>query len=180
VALPLGEWLHVAGTYQPSQFMRLYVNGQLIHEVTSNIPSQIFSNSSDLWLGRQFSTSPDFHLPGMIDEAAVYARALTSAEFLEHYLAATTLAGDYNNDGIVNAADYVVWRNAAAGATLPNDTTPGVVTAADYAVWRANFGNSLAAGSGAATFSGVPEPSGVLLAILAGLIYIGLIVRCRA
>jgi hypothetical protein len=177
VALPLGQWLHLAGTYQPNQFMRLYVNGELVHEVTSNIPANIFSNTSDLWLGRQFSSSADFHLPGLIDEAAVYARALTSAELLEHYLAATTLAGDYNDDGVVDAADYVVWRNAAIGAALPNDTTPGVVSAADYAVWRSNFGNSLAAGSGAAALAGVPEPGGVLLAILAGLIYIGLIVR---
>jgi hypothetical protein len=49
--------------------------------------------------------------------------------------------GDYNNNGIVDAADYARWRNSLDGAvTLPNDSTPGMVTAADYDVWKANFG----------------------------------------
>ncbi|HEX3601874.1 MAG TPA: DNRLRE domain-containing protein, partial [Lacipirellulaceae bacterium] len=28
--------------------------------------------------------------------------------------------GDYNNDGVVNAADYVVWRSSVGASTLPN------------------------------------------------------------
>jgi hypothetical protein len=52
-------------------------------------------------------------------------------------------AGDYNNNGTVDAADYVAWRdNLGQSVTLPNDSTPGTVTQADYEVWRANFGNS--------------------------------------
>jgi hypothetical protein len=43
--------------------------------------------------------------------------------------------GDYNNDGVVNAADYVLWRK---GGPLQNDPTPGVQPG-DYTVWRANF-----------------------------------------
>jgi hypothetical protein len=46
--------------------------------------------------------------------------------------------GDFNNNGVVDAADYVLWRD---GGTLQNDPTPGV-QAADYAVWRANFGKT--------------------------------------
>ena len=34
----------------------------------------------------------------------------------------TVLAGDYNEDGTVDAADYVVWRNNLNGTTLPNET----------------------------------------------------------
>jgi hypothetical protein len=47
--------------------------------------------------------------------------------------------GDYNNNGVVDAADYVLWRK---GGTLQNDPTPGVQPA-DYDVWRANFGKSV-------------------------------------
>ena len=55
------------------------------------------------------------------------------------------LPGDYNNNGTVDAADYVLWRK---GGPLQNEVdTPGVVNAADYTAWRARFGNS---GSGAA------------------------------
>jgi hypothetical protein len=79
--------------------------------------------------------------------------------------------GDYNNDGTVNAADYVIWRKKL-GTTfqLPNEVsgvTPGSVTQEDYTAWRARFGNTSGAGSGA-TVSAVPEPStfaSVLMAI---------------
>ncbi len=79
--------------------------------------------------------------------------------------------GDYNNNGVVDAADYVLWRN---GGTLANDPTPGNQPA-DYGVWRANFG-SVTGPSGPSTLvsgavvyvtsasaAAVPEPSTVLL-----------------
>src|SRR4029079_13590392 len=50
------------------------------------------------------------------------------------------VTGGVNNDGVVNAADYVVWRKSSPTTTLPNDDTPGVVDASDYANWRGNFG----------------------------------------
>ena len=82
--------------------------------------------------------------------------------------------GDFNNNGTVDAADYVLWRN---GGTLQNDPTPGV-QAADYDVSRANFGNTGGVPSGPSSlfrgpviyvtsFSGsgaaVPEPSCIIL-----------------
>ncbi len=63
--------------------------------------------------------------------------------------------GDYNGNGTVDAADYVLWRN---GGPLQNEVdTPGTVTAADYTEWRARFGNSSGSGSGLGA-SNVPEP----------------------
>lgn len=54
-----------------------------------------------------------------------------------------TLAGDYNNDGTVDASDYVVWRqHNGTAVVVPNDTTSGNVSADDYNVWKANFGNT--------------------------------------
>ena len=58
------------------------------------------------------------------------------------FLAAAGLPGDFNNDGTVDAADYVVWRKGLSTATY---------TPAAYNVWRANFGASLGVGSGGAT-----------------------------
>jgi hypothetical protein len=55
------------------------------------------------------------------------------------------LPGDYNNNGTVDAADYVLWRD---GGPLANEVdTPGTVNQADYTEWRARFGNP---GSGSA------------------------------
>ena len=78
------------------------------------------------------------------------------------------LPGDYNNDGNVDAADYVVWRKTfgQTGAFLPADGDgSGTVDQADYAMWRANFG---ATSTAALNSSGqVPEPSFVRFAAIA-------------
>src|SRR6185312_4609006 len=51
--------------------------------------------------------------------------------------------GDYNNNGVVDAGDYVVWRKLLnQNVTMPNDSTPGTVTPADYTTWRAHFGET--------------------------------------
>jgi hypothetical protein len=79
---------------------------------------------------------------------------------------APVLAGDYNDDGTVNAADYTVWRDRFGATTaLPNETvTPGMVTQEDYDAWKSNFG---AMGSGAALGAGaVPEPGSVVLGLI--------------
>jgi hypothetical protein len=53
---------------------------------------------------------------------------------------------DYNENGVVDAADYVVWRNSL-GQTVPAGTAgdgngDGMVTSADYDLWRADFGST--------------------------------------
>jgi hypothetical protein len=91
------------------------------------------------------------------------------------------VAGDYNSDGTVNAADYVVWRDRS-GQTfqLPNEVpgvTPGMVTQDDYDAWRARFGNtSVAAAAGALRGDAVPESSSLiyLAAGMAGVLATGL------
>jgi hypothetical protein len=73
------------------------------------------------------------------------------------------LLGDFNDDGKVDAADYVIWRkNETANAALPNDD--GLTTqAARFDLWKANFGNMTMPGGGAGA---VPEPaSWTLLAL---------------
>jgi hypothetical protein len=77
------------------------------------------------------------------------------------------LAGDYNDDGVVDAADYTVWRdNFDSNGPLPNETASlGIVDTADFEAWKANFG-AMSAGSGQATTSGVPEPASWLIALV--------------
>lgn len=67
----------------------------------------------------------------------------------------TLLAGDYNQDGTVNAADYVTWRK-------------GLASGGSYAAWRSNFGASFGAGGN----SIVPEPG--LLTLLIGAALFGM------
>jgi hypothetical protein len=61
--------------------------------------------------------------------------------------------GDYNSDGIVDAADYTVWRDKLGMTVLafsnPDGSGNGLVDQADYDVWKSNFGNTQPMGSGA-------------------------------
>jgi hypothetical protein len=84
-------------------------------------------------------------------------------------IVSTPLPGDYNNNGIVDAADYVVWRKAGATDYLPNDITPGTVNASDYTVWRAHFGQSAGGGSEASAHAAVPEPTTLALLMFAAM-----------
>jgi hypothetical protein len=84
------------------------------------------------------------------------------------------LVGDYNNSGVVDAADYVVWRqNLGQTIALPNrdQNNNGPISAADYNSWKANFGRTNL-GSSALHASAVPEPSSlaILMASMLGLI----------
>ena len=57
--------------------------------------------------------------------------------------APSPLTGDYNNNGVVDAADYVVWRNnQGTSNALPNDPIGGMIGAAQYNQWRAHFGQT--------------------------------------
>ncbi len=78
------------------------------------------------------------------------------------------LAGDYNNDGLVNLADFTVWRaNLGSTASLANDDTPGVGPD-DYAVWKSQFANS--AGTVEVASQPIPEPRAIDLLALTILI----------
>jgi hypothetical protein len=80
----------------------------------------------------------------------------------------TFMDGDFNGDGIVDAADYVVWRKT-------DRTQDG------YHLWRTHFGQS--AGSGAAfdterSSAAVPESRTWVLLLAAMLSYLALMPRC--
>jgi hypothetical protein len=72
------------------------------------------------------------------------------------------LPGDYNLDGVVDAADNVLWRKTLANIVAPysgaDGNGNGVIDQDDLAVWRSNFGRSLApAASSAASASADPR-----------------------
>lgn len=81
----------------------------------------------------------------------------------------TGIFGDFNNDGTVDAEDYVTWRKFSGTNTpLPNDNGNGVpIGPADYTLWQANFGRPPGSGSGMLVAGGsVPEPAAVVLGLL--------------
>jgi hypothetical protein len=93
------------------------------------------------------------------------------------------LFGDFNKDGVVDAADYTVWRDTLGqtGSEFVAGESPLVhnhpkadgnhdflVDEADYAVWKSYFGQpGLGAGAGSLGGGGtVPEPASAFLLIL--------------
>lgn len=75
-----------------------------------------------------------------------------SAEFAEvTNLADLNLAGDFNSDGTVDAADYTVWRDSDGDL-------------ADYQIWVDNYGSTLALSSSnsSANPTSVPEPTSLV------------------
>lgn len=92
-----------------------------------------------------------------------------------------TVAGDFNVDGRVDAADFVVWRrsgNIASGAqfTQGDADFDGDVDGADLTAWRSQFGfvrQPLSPGLGnGAALTAVPEPGafGVLVLLSSSLV----------
>ena len=77
-----------------------------------------------------------------------------------------TTTGDYNGNGVVDAADYVLWR-ATLNQTVPepgdgaDGNRSGTVDDGDYDFWREHFGEvvpDLATG-GSGQVAAVPEPA---------------------
>jgi hypothetical protein len=75
------------------------------------------------------------------------------------------LAGDFNNNGRVDAADYTLWRNNKdTNNALLNDGGLGTPIDQDhYNLWRTNFGMGT---GGAGSVTAVPEPGTILMALL--------------
>lgn len=93
--------------------------------------------------------------------------AYTPSSIILEVLSVTALPGDYNANGVVDAADYVVWRNTLGqtGSGLAADGNfNNQIDSGDFNVWKAYFGQT--AGSGAA-LTAVPEPSSLFLGIAA-------------
>ncbi len=97
-----------------------------------------------------------------INEAGqITGQGLINGEYHAYLLTPVTIPGDFNHNGTVDAADYVVWRKGIGVAPTPDN----------YNLWRAHFGQAAGGGSNATGFASanpaIPEPTSLALLLLA-------------
>jgi hypothetical protein len=83
---------------------------------------------------------------------------------------------DFNQDGIVNDDDYLVWKEDFGSTTvLAADANRNkVIDAADYTIWRNRFGSVIGgSGSLAANIAAIPEPTALLLSATGVVLLLG-------
>jgi hypothetical protein len=125
---------------------------------------------------------PQFQiLPGVTHLGGLYLTEGSGLAFLnDHFLRASQVSapGDYNQNGTVDAADYVLLRKYNNSATtLPNDLT-AETGPTDYPACRYYFGQPPGPGSNSLVNTAIPEPATAIFLMFATAI--SCLLRCRA
>jgi Dockerin type I domain len=142
---------------------------------TSNLAEVGPNSSIHLGVGGELALGTAWDSNGLGDLTFVYQTvdgAINQGIVYFGQKPTVSLSGDYNGNGKVDAADYVVWRKnlgklSGATSSQGDGDGDGDVDSTDYNTWRSNFGVSLGAGSGAGlNGSQVPEPSTIVFLTL--------------
>ncbi len=131
-------------TWVPVEVIADYGEGTFQATVDGFTFSGNFSTSAGNNTFRRISIGEIGNSPAFIDNL--------SAQILS-----VGLAGDFNADDVVDAADYVVWRKGLGTTYTQND----------YNTWCANFGRTVGSGNGNWEPATVPEPATTLLPLIA-------------
>jgi hypothetical protein len=176
-----GSWHMLTWTFDTTSGQLIsYFDGMQVDTFMSAAASlnmiQSSSTVGSFGLKGDDNTNPFINGSYSLDEAWVFQGVLTAGQIsglfsANNVGAAPAVTGDYNSNGVVDAADYTVWRDrfgqtfALAGEN-PTAATPGLVDQEDYDFWRARFGLTTGRGSVAGANATAPEPgTGVILIV---------------
>jgi hypothetical protein len=143
---------------------------------TVSPPTQASTPGWPPWTFWQWSDGADAiatanQVPGTVVSVDRDVFAGTTAQL--NALLVHNVAGDYNHDGVVDAADYVVWRSSLGSAVnlAADGNNDEVVNQADYTFWRSHLGATSGSGSGSdlGAQGGVPEPTALMLFAFGGI-----------
>ncbi|NHJ13847.1 MAG: DUF2341 domain-containing protein [Candidatus Thorarchaeota archaeon] len=81
-----GQWYHVVGVFNPSQYTKFYLNGELVDEVTTGIPASSYNPNRPVRIGRRSDTTgATSYFDGVVDEVRVSAVARSDAWIMTQY-----------------------------------------------------------------------------------------------
>jgi hypothetical protein len=143
-----------SATHDPNYYMTDMGNG--LHRGTFNLPAGIHefkfrgveAEVGDPWdvaIGSNFGLGASNNVVAVSNDGDpwTFELDLPNGRFRWFTEAAPSNDGDYNDDGIVDAADYVTFRKyAGTTQTLPNDPHGGTIGTNQYNTWRENFGST--------------------------------------
>jgi mannan endo-1,4-beta-mannosidase len=159
-----GEWYDVLNQYNGRTMIALSESGTLPNASAMNAYNIAWSYFS-LWKDGFLDDFTAQQVQTLLNDNRIIT--LNELPTLP-WSSSAPIAGDFNHNGVVDAADYVVWRKTSGqigwGLAADSDLN-GRIDNADYAAWRARLGNTAANSS---TFNqAVPEPATVLILTLA-------------
>lgn len=135
---------------------------------SSQLAEAYLLGSSSLSPGGAISLGEAFDTTGMQD-LEFHIELASGQLFSLPVQEVTSVDGDYNHNGVVDIADYVVWQTSFGSTTSldADGNDDGIVDAADYTFWRDRV--AVSASTTIASPAAVPEPSvlGMLASILA-------------
>jgi hypothetical protein len=116
-------------------------------------------------IGRSGATAATPVYFGSSTEDAVLGNEFFSESAEADALLTIRVMPDYNRNGAVDTADYVVWRKTVGSVTdlRADGNGDGVVDVHDYNLWKIFFGNVSAVAASTEAIAAVPEPNAVLL-----------------
>jgi hypothetical protein len=86
--LVTNQWYHIAAVLDAGDSMRIYTNGVEAAAKTAAVPGTVFDSRSPLWFGTIDNKADGNQFYGIIDEVAVYDKALSESRIQAHYRAA--------------------------------------------------------------------------------------------
>jgi beta-glucanase (GH16 family) len=160
------DGFHTYAVEWDEETLKFFVDDVLHYTLTETADRPIIETSKNIILN--LAVGGDFG--GDPNGSTVWPQTL-QVDYVRYWRPATqAMSGDYNLDGLVDAADYTLWRNnvGRTGTRLSADGNGDqVVDHLDYTIWAATYGQVTTATSSGA---GVPEPQSVAMTIGAAII----------
>jgi cyclophilin family peptidyl-prolyl cis-trans isomerase len=163
--------IQLRGTTAGLQYDRLNVTGLAQMDGNVNVsllagflptPGNSFTVLSAGSISGTFGVTLPAITPGYVWNVGITSTAMTL----------TVVAADYNHDGVVDAADFSMWRDTLGTNVMPftgaDGSGNGIIDQADFTIWKTNFGETSGGSSGSGSSApgsagAVPEPSSIVL-----------------